>query len=604
MRIKRIITALLVTLLMFSLVAFAAAAEGDETLALVAEVKPVGASSDDLFAFKNGDIVEYTIMVNSNPGVAEMQIFLGYDSTKLEFIKQDKYESAVFNEANGDRFGVTKTGNEFTNKVGVMITGFALEGLNTSTGTLVTLQFKILTEDCGKVAGPKFDNILAYNNDKNYPEVDHSFVNCKTMDVHSYGEAIIGESTSCVVGESVSYVCTKCNFKVEKVKDPIGSHTFSKWFVDTEATCETDGVQTRFCTVCGYNETDSIPSPGHTAGAVVEENRVEATCTVPGSYEAVVKCTVCNEEISRETVAIPAPGHTPAEAVKENDVAPTCTADGGYDMVVYCTVCKAEISRVTTVLPKTGHTPATEVVIENVKEATCTAKGSHDEVIYCTVETCKAEISREVVEDAALGHKEVVDAKVEPTCTENGKTEGAHCSVCEEVLEPQVEIPALNHKWSDWKVTVEPTTSATGEKSRTCSTCSTEETATVAKLPVISASAIEWKKGNPVLVFTSDAAYADFINVTVNGEVLAEGVDYTVAEGSTVVTLTEEYLKSLEKGGYEISINSNNGSAKITFVVKGGNALWIALIIIGAVLVSGVVAAYVIIYLRKKRNNA
>ncbi len=47
--------------------------------------------------------------------------------------------------------------------------------------------------------------------------------------------------------------------------------------------------------------------------------------------------------------------HTPGEAVEENRVEATCTVDGGYDTVVYCTCCGGELSRVHTVLPATGH---------------------------------------------------------------------------------------------------------------------------------------------------------------------------------------------------------------------------------------------------------
>ena len=49
-----------------------------------------------------------------------------------------------------------------------------------------------------------------------------------------------------------------------------------------------------------------------------------------------------------------------------------------------------------------GHIP-NDPVEENKKEATCTESGHYDEVIYCSV--CHKEISREVKQEAALGHQ-------------------------------------------------------------------------------------------------------------------------------------------------------------------------------------------------------
>lgn len=43
-------------------------------------------------------------------------------------------------------------------------------------------------------------------------------------------------------------------------------------------------------------------------------------------------------------------------------------------------------------------------------------------------------------------HELVVDSRIEPTCLEEGLTEGTHCSLCNEVLTKQATIPALGHE--------------------------------------------------------------------------------------------------------------------------------------------------------------
>lgn len=53
-----------------------------------------------------------------------------------------------------------------------------------------------------------------------------------------------------------------------------------------------------------------------------------------------------------------------------------------------------------------------------------------------------------ITEGVSLGHTKESDPAAAPTCTESGLTEGAHCSVCGEVLVPQQTVPALGHDWA------------------------------------------------------------------------------------------------------------------------------------------------------------
>ena len=97
---------------------------------------------------------------------------------------------------------------------------------------------------------------------------------------------------------------------------------------------------------------------------------------------------------------------------------------------------------------------------QEVTAATCLEKGSHKKVCEC---------GKEVVEETpAKGHTAVTDAAVAPTCTEPGKTEGSHCSVCNEVLTEQQTIAALGHDMGEYVQTTAPTCTEKGVKTATC----------------------------------------------------------------------------------------------------------------------------------------
>ena len=142
-----------------------------------------------------------------------------------------------------------------------------------------------------------------------------------------------------------------------------------------------------------------------------------------------------------------------------------------------------------------------------------------------------------------------------------------------------------------------------------------------------------WQKGsNDGLSFTSDAEYADFLKVRVDGKDL-DASNYTVKEGSTIVTLKAEYLNTLSVGRHTLEIESKNGIAKTEFTITaaptGGSdqtgsdttpqepgknegavtipqtgdssnaVLWIALLF-----ASGVGLFGAVVYSRKKRYNS
>ena len=98
------------------------------------------------------------------------------------------------------------------------------------------------------------------------------------------------------------------------------------------------------------------------------------------------------------------------------------------------------------------------------KTATCVDEG---EKTY-TCSKCNR-TKKETID--ALGHDEVVDEAVAATCVSDGKTEGKHCSRCNEVLEEQQVVPALGHKFEDIVGKEATCTEAGNTAGKKCSVC-------------------------------------------------------------------------------------------------------------------------------------
>lgn len=115
-------------------------------------------------------------------------------------------------------------------------------------------------------------------------------------------------------------------------------------------------------------------------------------------------------------------------ALKKGDTIITVVStDGGY-------VCQVKV----TVL--CNHSKCTEIV---TTKPTCKTEGI--KVTHC--EICGEDIKSEKINKVA--HTTVVVAGKNPTCTEDGLTDGKACSVCGETIDAQTAIKAFGHSDSD-----------------------------------------------------------------------------------------------------------------------------------------------------------
>jgi len=155
---------------------------------------------------------------------------------------------------------------------------------------------------------------------------------------------------------------------------------------------------------------------------------VFASCDEAAEDTTPDEITTAEETTSENTTEAP---HTHAWSDWSETTAATCLAEGLNERTCACG------EKETQSIPALGHTE----VVDAAVAPTCTSEGK-TEGKHCSV--CNA-VTLPQNAIAALGHTEVVDAAVAPTCTSEGKNAGKHCSVCNAVTLPQYAIAALGH---------------------------------------------------------------------------------------------------------------------------------------------------------------
>ena len=372
------------------------------------------------------------------------------------------------------------------------------------------------------------------------------------------------DPTCCEAGYTGDKWCTDCNTKIESGSEisSTGNHTDvdGKWESDGtnhwhtcyfgtkfditahnggEATCKSPAE----CSECGHSY-GPLDANNH-KGTTYLKNQKEATCFEEG-YTGDTYCSDCNEKIA-DGQSIAKNAHNPASVwtTNEHDHWKECQTVGCGN-----------------VIDKAAHSGG---------EATCVSKA--------VCEVCKAQYGD--VDATNHKHTEIRDARP-ATEQEKGYTGDTWCIDCNKKITTGSEIAMLEHKLTLVEAKDATVTEQGNIKYYYCENCG-KYFADVAGAKEISLSENVIQKFPPEIIegnnatvnngekksltFRSNAAFADFIRVELDGKTLDEK-DYTKAEGSIIVTLNNNFVSTLSVGEHTLGIVSESGTATAKFTVK------------------------------------
>ena len=418
--------------------------------------------------------------------------------------------------------------------------------------------------------------------------------------------------------ETTPQTCTICGYVI---KAALGhTHNFNQkntneTYLKSAATCTKKAVYYYSCT-CGEKGTETFES-GETAphsystewssdgtnhwhkcancDAVADkaahryDNACDTTCNDCGktreithSYSEVWstdaanhwhECSVCGD---KKDVAAHIPGAAATETTPQ-----TCTACG-Y-------VIKEATGHVHSYTEKNTDAKYLKSV------ATCTAKA-----VYYYSCSCGEKGTETFESGDVLAHSWGT------VWASNGSKHWHECTVC------KTKGDEADHAF-EWKIDWEPTVTEVGGKHEKCKVCGYNKTKTPVIIDKLAPSIIDgrnakWGKGDENgLIFKSDAAFSDFVEVLVDGKTIT-AENYEKREGSIVIQLKESYLATLAAGEHTLTIRSASGDAATKFTVEaeivspptGSTNVWVWIII--GVVALGAGAAVTVLILRKRKK--
>ncbi len=220
----------------------------------------------------------------------------------------------------------------------------------------------------------------------------------------------------------------------------------------------TECTAKRICLVCKNEETETAKN-----SKVTSKIEQEKTCTLPEltTYTAKFINGAFKTQIAENVETAKAEGHTWNEDYII-DKAATCTEAGSKS--IHCKNCNE--TKDLKEIDALGHDFAGDWTI--TKDVTCTENGNK-------TRKCSRCDEPETKIIKATGHTEETDAAVAATCTEEGKTAGSHCLVCNTVIKAQETVPATGHLHTEVRNEKEATYDKEGYTGDTyCTDCDTK----------------------------------------------------------------------------------------------------------------------------------
>ena len=326
--------------------------------------------------------------------------------------------------------------------------------------------------------------------------------------IHNYVSTITKKATCAEEGE-ITYTCIAtngtCDKKTYTEVVPKTAHTYGEWKVVKEATETEEGLKSHSCTVCGAEETASIPKKGSTGGTDTPEvptgdSKVHNFTT----SDANSSFFVISGNLASNKGTVTYNGLTLTQCLKmesSTSIKFTASSKGTLTLVF------AESGKNVKINGKKNASDSNCIVTVDV------AAGSVEITKGDTMNLFYMIYTPSGTSETTHTHKYESKITKQATCTETGVltyTCTSTTGTCDKKTYTET-IPATGHKFStEWTVDVEATETTPGSKSHHCTVCDAKTdvtvipaTGTVEKPLTITASKTEADK---TVTFTAKAA--------------------------------------------------------------------------------------------------